>query len=259
MNTRVNKKVLIISLIFGIATFMLTIFYLSGVSREQKYKDTLMKIIVAKVAIPQRTIINNEMLELKEIPRQFIVQGALTDINQVIGKATATSLAQGEQLIMSKLNTRGRQLGLSFIIPDNMRAVSVEVDSSASIAGLINPGDKVDVLCTLTDKYEKTVTLLQDISVLAIDRNMENSAAAGGKISRSVIATFALDGYQAEKLVMAANKGRLKLLLRPVNDKSVFKSYGASVYQLLPNTGGNKSSVHNIKIIKGTQTTNKKL
>lgn len=259
MGNMVNKKMLIISLIFGIVTFVVTTMYLGKVAQEHKYKSELISVIVARSNIPPRTVIRESMVEAKPIPRQYILPGATSKLAQVIGKITTTPVIPGEQLLSNKLTVRGRKLGLSFIIPKNKRAVSVEVDASASIAGLIKPGDMVDVLCTLGGKIDRTVTILQNVPILAIDRQMESDSQTGGKISRSVIATFALNSKNAERLVLAAYKGRLKLLLRPVDDESMTQSYGASVGHLLPYRRSTGGGGYQIRIIKGTQTSIKKL
>lgn len=260
MATAANKKMLVISLIFGIITFLVTVFYLGNVSKQQKYQSTLIKVVVAKINISPRTIVSREMIEIKDIPRQYVLPGAISEIKNVIGKISTTPFISGEQVIKNKLTVRGRQLGLSFIIPKNKRAVSVEVDASGSIAGLIKPGDMVDILCTLGGKIDRTITILQNVQILAIDQQMESTDKSKGKIQRSVIATFALDSKEAEKLVLAAYKGRLKLLLRPVDDNTTFKSWGASTGHLLPyRPSGKKTSTgYSIRIIKGTQTSSKK-
>ena len=260
METMLNRRMLIISLAFGIITFLVTTMYLGKVTKEQKFNSELISVIVARVNIPPRTVITKELLEVKPIPRQYILEGAISKYETAVGKITTTPLIPGEQLLANKLTMRGRELGLSFIIPKNKRAVSVEVDASASIAGLIKPGDMVDVLCTLGENIDRTVTILQNVPILAIDQQMESSGEANTKIQRSVIATFALDSQDAEKLVLAAFKGRLKLLLRPVDDNSITHSWGASTGQLLPYSqpSGERSS-YQIRVIKGTETSTKRL
>ncbi|MFC1517013.1 Flp pilus assembly protein CpaB [Candidatus Margulisiibacteriota bacterium] len=255
----VNKRMLIISLIFGIVTFVFTTMYLGKVAKETKHASELLSIIVAKVNIPPRSVITKEMLESKPLPRKYVLPGAISKLENAVGKISTTPIIPGEQVLSNKLAVRGRSLGLSFIIPKNKRAVSVEVDASASIAGLIKPGDMVDVLCTLGGNIDRTVTLLQNVPILAIDRQMESAEQPSGKINRSVIATFALDSQDAEKLVLGAYKGRLKLLLRPVDDTSIINSWGAGTGHLLPYRKATTGGGYNIRIIKGTQTSTKKL
>lgn len=235
MSNLVNKKVLIIALIFGLITFLISIVYLGNVSSNQKYKNESVKIIVAKTNIPPRSIISKELISFRNIPRQYLVEGAAQKPEEVLDKVTTTQLLAGEQISVLKLLQRGTKLGLSFIVPKNKRAVSVEVDASASIAGLIKPGDMVDILCTFESAdVERTVTILQNVPVLAIDQEIIGNIKDTNKINRSVIATFALNLEESEKLVFASSKGRLKLLLRPIDDPEILKSYGATVYQLLP-------------------------
>ncbi len=255
-----NKSVLIFSLVFGIATFFITTIYLSNVSHEQKLKNEMVPTVVAKMALPAKTVLNKEMLEIKRIPRQYLTAGTFARPEDLLDKVVLVPMLAGEQINASKVSIRNRQMGLAVIIPKNKRAVSVEVDASASIAGLIKPGDMVDVVCTL-EELNRTVTMLQNIQILAIDQQMEGDLKGEGKGNRAVIATLALDVQDSEKLVLASTRGRLKLLLRPLDDDSTTNSWGATIYQLLPYTPntGRVSTLQNIRLIKGTKVEDKKL
>lgn len=256
-----NRNVLVFSLIFGILTFLITTFYLSNVAKEQKLKNELVTVVVAKSGIAAKTILSKELVEAVKLPRQYVLPGARSNPEEVLGKVAAVPFTAGEQIIDSKVSLRNRQMGLAVIIPKNKRAVSVEVDASASIAGLIKPGDMVDIVCTLQE-LNRTVTILQNIQVLAIDQDLDSDTKNSGKVNRSVIATLALDIVDSEKLILASNKGTLKLLLRPVDDNTTIYSAGATVYQLLPytpSTGQGKPAGHKITIFKGTKVENKNM
>jgi pilus assembly protein CpaB len=252
-----NRKIMVISLIFGIITFFITTLYLGNVSKEQKYRSELLNVVVAKGQIPARTILTRELLEIKKIPREYVLAGAYTNLNEPLNKVTLAALLPGEQLTGSKLTEKNKQLGLALIIPKDKRAVSVEVDASASIAGLIKPGDMVDVVCTIGD-LDRTVTILQNVPVLAIDQQMESgNENKNEKVNRTVIATFALNLTDAEKLVQASAKGQLKLLLRPLNDETKINSWGSTTSGLLPYYTGSRSGGWTIRIIRGANITNK--
>jgi pilus assembly protein CpaB len=256
-----NRSILIFSLVFGILTFLITTFYLSNVAKEQKVKNELIAVVVAKVNIPVKTVLIKENLEIVKLPRQYVLAGAHANLEEIIGKVAAVPFMIGEQIIDRKISLRNRQMGLAVIIPKNKRAVSVEVDASASIAGLIKPGDMVDIVCTLQE-LNRTVTILQNIQVLAIDQALENDNKNTGKINRSVIATMALDIKDSERLILASSKGVLKLLLRPVDDDTTVFSSGATVPQLLPyvpNSCYARPAGYKITVYKGTKVENKSM
>ncbi len=259
MGSGINKRMLVISLIFGIVTFMGTTLYLGSVSKDQKFKAELISVITAKANIPPRTVITKDMVQNKSIPRQYALPGVFVQPQEVIGKITNTPIILGEQIVSGKVSVRGQQLGLSFIVPKNKRAVSVEVDAAASIAGLIKPGDMVDILCTLTGDFNRTVTVLQNVQILAIDRAMDTKDQKNeGKVDRSVIATFALDLRDAEKVVQASTAGQLRLVLRATDDHDLVQSFGTTTTELLPyrrSAGG--GSAYSIRVVKGTDVSRK--
>jgi pilus assembly protein CpaB len=99
-------------------------------------------------------------------------------------------LVAGEQVIPSKVTATGAAIAdvenppLAYVVPEGMRAVSVEVSSLIGASGLIRPGDYVDVILTvkiqgseggstagrLQDQVAKTV--LQNAQVLSIDQSL---------------------------------------------------------------------------------------
>ncbi len=97
--------------------------------------------------------------------------------------------------------------------------VSIGVDPVSGVAGLIWPGDRVDIILTQdldkeTEAYHTMgETVLVNIRVIAIDQEIVQGApadnAAAGKLVRTV--TLEVDPAQAEKIAVAAHIGKLTL------------------------------------------------
>jgi pilus assembly protein CpaB len=110
---------------------------------------------------------------------------------------------------------------IASVLREGYRAVSIGVDPISGVAGLIWPGDHVDILLT-QDMGEKLVghralseTVMSDIRVIAIDQDMVQGAASNtvaGKLVRTV--TLELDPMQAQLVAVAATMGRLSLSIR---------------------------------------------
>jgi pilus assembly protein CpaB len=131
---------------------------------------------------------------------------------------------------------------LAALIPENKRAVTIRVDDVIGVAGFLLPGNKVDILNTVS--YGKnsaaTQTVLKDIKVLAVDqtaKTKENSPI----IVRAV--TLEMTPKEAEKLLTAKSKGDIQLTLRNPHEveKKVVRRY-------VPRPS--------VTIIKGTETSN---
>jgi pilus assembly protein CpaB len=110
---------------------------------------------------------------------------------------------------------------IASVLRESYRAVSIGVDPISGVAGLIWPGDHVDILLT-QDMGEKLVghralseTVMSDVRVIAIDQDMVQGAAANtvaGKLVRTV--TLEVDPMQAQLVAVAATMGKLSLSIR---------------------------------------------
>jgi pilus assembly protein CpaB len=145
------------------------------------------------------------------------------------------------------LRTRDRGFVASVLNPGN-RAVSVGVDPVSGVAGLIWPGDRVDIILTQDLDKEPAAyhtlgeTVMVNIRVIAIDQEIVQGAptdnAAAGKLVRTV--TLEVDPAQAEKIAVAVHIGKLTLSIRAANDQDANLSnrttYGADVSPALSRT-----------------------
>ena len=105
------------------------------------------------------------------------------------------------------------------------RAVSLPVDASSGVAGLLKPGDLVDVMATVEEAGQpRTFALMQAAPVLAVGRSFSASGGAqetGGIAGAGAADTVTLAGspYEAEQLSHLEQVGRLKLVLRSAGDR----------------------------------------
>jgi pilus assembly protein CpaB len=104
-----------------------------------------------------------------------------------------------------------------------MRAVSVPVDEASSNAGLIFPGDRVDLIVThsldLTGEAgvsrRVSETVLRDLRVIAMGRSLKGEAEADLTVgAQARTATLETSPAGAEKIALASELGKLSLSLR---------------------------------------------
>ena len=258
-----NKKFLIFAVLLASVTTFIVFSYMSSVKKESQKQEAKRPVVVAKVNIPTKTILTLDMLEIKKIPAQYVPEGIMGRIKDAEGKVLVINAMPGQMIFSKDLKAKEANLGLSFIIPATKRAVSVQVNSAAGIAGLIKPGDMVDILVTLIDK-DQTITVLQNVQVLAINQQMEMKSSGKSKdmVRGTSIVTFALDLKSSEKLILAENKGPLQLALRSVQDNVEVKSYGTKINNLIPAQPYRarvRRAPTRIKIIKGTKSSNQNI
>lgn len=222
-----NKRYLIIAVACGLATVLLIFLYLA--SRKPAPPRTQEATVVAALeTIPDRKIIAPEMLVVKKLPAVQVQPGALSDISQAVGQVAMGDIPAGEQITSGRIANRGKDLGLSFIIPENMRAVTISLNESSGLRGLLLPGDKVDVLITMDSTRNKgnlTFTLMRDVLVLAIGKQMDRPKGlpinvGQGEQANADLVTLAVSPEDAEKVSLAAKNTALQLVLRPAETET---------------------------------------
>jgi pilus assembly protein CpaB len=157
----------------------------------------------------------------KEIPWSTAVlpEGAFATKEDLLesGRRMALALiARNEPILRSKITKPNQPATLSSMLKPGKRAVTVRVDDVRGVAGFIQPGDLVDVVLIRTEAESRSDesysdVILQAAKVLAIDQ------ITGERTDKPTIAkavTLEVTPEDAQKILLAANIGRLSLILR---------------------------------------------
>jgi pilus assembly protein CpaB len=225
-----SKYIIFLSLIFGLLTTYLIYDFL--VKTEQSMNDTQYgEVVVAAVDVMSKTQVTNEMLQVMKVPVEYIHSLAIREKNEAIGKITNTSIAQGEQILQKKLVELGEvNYGLSYAVPVGKRAVTVAVDDVSGVAGLIKPGDKVDVAAVINlpkvgeqREVPNALVVLQDLQILAVGATMEDKTSKKEPLDYKNI-TLAVTVEESRPLILASQKGTIRLMLRSPIDDSTFET-----------------------------------
>jgi pilus assembly protein CpaB len=184
-------------------------------------------VIVTAMDIPRGGTITAYLITTRDYPKGLAPEGALIKSEDVIDRAVSIPLVKGEPVIDAKLSPKGAGKGLAALVPKGMRAVTIQTPNVATgVAGFVMPGNKVDILLTVTDSGSNdetgggsTTTLLQNVEILAVDQRVD--APADNKVDvkelRSV--TLLVTPRQANLLDLGQNKGTLRLSLRSRDDE----------------------------------------
>jgi pilus assembly protein CpaB len=170
--------------------------------------------------------ITSDFLKTRDVPRDLVPEGAITRLEDAVDRIAYGALVKEEQLLEAKLTPRGAGRGMAALIPPGMRAFTIQTPSvAAGVAGFILPGNRVDVLLTVSSQSPNdqtgggtTTTLLQNVEILAVDQRVD--APADNKVDpkelRSV--TLLVTPDHANKLDLGQNRGTLHLSLRNPED-----------------------------------------
>ena len=233
-----NKRFFIVlagALIFGLLAAVSVTRYLSS---AQAYTKSLNRVAVAKVAIPLGTKIIPEMVMVVQFPAESTPDGAFESVEKLTGRVAITNVAPREPITEARLAPEGTAGGLSAVIPEGYRAMTVKVDDVVGISGFIMPGTLVDVVVTIDpaeragmqDPISKIV--LQNIKVLANGQNIDKPEDQREANSVKAV-TLLVTPEQAEKLALAASEGKLQLVMRNSIDQGDEQTTGVNKRGLL--------------------------
>jgi pilus assembly protein CpaB len=194
-------------------------------SRLQPVEVTT-KVVVAAKRIEVGSRLTKEDVQLVEWPKSTPLEGSFTDPKLVVDRATMVPLQVNEPILESKLALKEAGSGLTAIIPEGMRALTIQVNSIIGVAGFVLPGSRVDLILTAVPpkdvkgaKGDQTASkiILENLEVLAAGQNVQRDV--DGKPQSVQDVTLLLTPKQAEKVALATGDGRIQLALRNPMDK----------------------------------------
>ena len=190
------------------------------------------KIIVAAQDINVGTRLTPEILKAIDWPSSSIPEGAFQDLQTLDNRVAKVNLQRGEPVLEAKLAPEGTVGGLSGVIADGKRAITVRVNDVVGVAGFALPGNLVDILVNIKDDNKNPISkiVLEQILVLAIAQDLGRDETKP-KVVNAV--TLEVTPEQAERLDLARSVGSLSLVLRNQIDKSVGSTDGVRTQDLL--------------------------
>jgi pilus assembly protein CpaB len=226
-------------------------------------------VVQAKEAIPADTRITSDMLEVKFVSADEADADAFTSRSQLIDRVVTEDVAAGAQVLTSDVSDVAGD-GLTFRVEPGMRAISVGVQEVVTAGGNVKPGDHVDVVGIFsvpdaeaanhilqvlglnytvkeppkpapvaTSEGENTeagedlvltVTLLQNVKLLAMAQSLTETTAAGNVADeldeaetepRASTATLELTPQQAQEITWVDNYGIVRMDARAVGDDQI--------------------------------------
>ncbi len=242
---RGSRRILFLALILGAMASAWSWRLLQEKTREPV---PMAQVVVAMQDIPVRSKINNTMVRAEEIPVSAKHPEALSTIQQAEGQVSRLPITKGEQVLVSKFAAAREDSGLSFIIPPSKRAVAVVTNEVIGAGGLVLPGDRVDVIAVFDAKTmgkDMAAIILQDIEVLAVAQKLQGELPEQGPLDKAgdtlngktqtasstpksnpqpqpaaKSVTMAVTPEEAQRLFLAEANGKLRLALRPSQEKA---------------------------------------
>lgn len=245
---RSNRLVLLIGVFLAIVAFVAVILMFGNNGNNEGVRPpTEGPVVVATTDIPLSTKVQSDQVTIKTVALTAILPGAYTDPSQVIGKVVRQAIAADAQVTSDSFD-EGGSIG-TVVVPEGLRAISVQVDQVSGVGTLIKSGDYVDMVVGFaSDKFPvvtqnpvddsfQVVGGLNGTSVKLLLSGMQvlgtllpppttdtsgQPAPSGGPTTnlngQQEIVILAVNAQQAEVIKFAQLDGSISLILRSVDD-----------------------------------------
>ena len=224
---------LAVAVLAGLAAVLLATQWMQGQSAQRG------RIAVANADIELGGRISAEMIRMTDWPRDSVPQGAFADASLLNGRVVLVSLQRGEPLTEARLAPVGSKGGLSAVVPEGRRAMTVRVNDVVGVAGFALPGTFVDVMVNTQAEggqrggdRDRSISkiVLERILVLAVAQEADRDSTKP-KVVNAV--TLEVTPRDAEVLDLARSVGTLSLVLRNPSDPVRTATAGATKSELL--------------------------
>jgi pilus assembly protein CpaB len=188
-------------------------------------------IVAAAHDMPAGTRLEKGDLKTVRVPDRDVPRTAIRDEKEALDRPLLFPVSANEPITSSKLASATGASGLAATIEVGKRAISVPINDTSGVSGLIQPRSHVDVLFSKAGPLPDavTTTILENVEVLAIGRTTEaaNSSAAASAAAQAQAAarpaqsaTLLVTPEEARKLELAKNQGKISLTLRNPLDRN---------------------------------------
>ena len=224
-----SKLLVVMAFAIGAVGFMIY----SGVigSAESAVETPEIRVRVAAQDLQVGTFLDDAKAPLKPMAPELVAEDFVTDAGgAMVGAVIIAPVVAGQPVRRGALLAPGQDGFLAAVLRPGFRAVSLAVDAVSGAAGLILPGDRVDLLLTQqldaeavasTDPGRRwaSETILRNVRVIAVDQKLGSDLAARtaeGAPAVSIARTITLEvpPEGAETIAVARNLGAISLTLR---------------------------------------------
>ena len=234
-----EKKGVLIPLVLAIGAAVVYLMVLTSREKQLSRSYENATVLIARADIPERTLLKEELVATRAVPRKFIAQDSFevktpSDIKLITNLVTRVRVPKGNQITQSAVTSLSPTSGLSVKVPPGYRGAVIPVEND--LLRLIKPGDRVDILVTFdalmadNRKEKVTATILQNVLVLGVGSNLGQGLTAAqfgdtakkddqsAAFSEKGVLSVALNPNEAQYLSLAMKQGEITVILRGLGD-----------------------------------------
>jgi len=206
---------------------------IAAVEQDIRRRATPVDVVVAAVAIAPGETYGERNLAKKSLPAAGTGQRNIpaSEYELLLGARARTPVPAGEPVLWTDVEEPCETETFSRGIVPGRRALTLGVDVTSSFAGMIQPGDRVDLLCGKEGK--NLPTWVRDIPVVAVDRNHDRVAKPSGGADAATV-TLMVTPEEGARIASIAASGKLHWFLRNPGDNAACSRPGAPFSRLSP-------------------------
>ena len=249
MFSRRGPILIVISLLLAVGAAWVANRWLISQTAADENSPSTVPIMTAAIDIPLGTKIEARHVSSIQMLADTAPEGSYEKVSAVEGKIALAGIMKGEILLAARFADQGAGSTLAAVVADNMRAVSVRVNDVVGVGGFLLPGNRVDVVAAYRDRQDTlSETVVQNVKVLAVDQT-----AASDKNEPVVVraVTLEVSPPDAEKLILAEQRGSIQLALRNPLDETITKKAVAPIAAVVRTQAPPPSPT--VAVIRGTE------
>ena len=246
------KKNVILIVVLALLSALFATLYLYDIGQQNRSMSENITVVVANQRIEQGQIITDSMIKQKIIPKQYAQPKYISEIKDFYVNGTPTYISivpfeEGEQITSSKISSVISGFGLANTIPDNKKAITI-LFNNQEVNGIITSGSKVDLISVIEYENknqrleEAACVVAQNLLVLAVGNDIIGSAKNSTEertVSVNIPVTMAVSLEEAQKVVLAQEKGILKIVLRASSDNKIQQNKMVKINDICENAVAN--------------------
>lgn len=224
------RQKIVFSLLVGVLTAVAGWRYLVHQEKKIKNQYSMTTVLEARKYIKEGRAVDVDLVEEVPIPVAYLPPMAVQNKTELVDAsgqarfATRIGLLKGEPISKSKLIETGAMRGLAWTLSPGQTALALKLSPEQAVAGLLRPGDNVNVYCTLDQQpgwpKDRTRLLFEHITVLAVLPNNRNANDELPPVDNMFV-TLSLSPSDAALATLAADKGRIVLALASPLDQQI--------------------------------------
>ena len=202
-------------------------------------------VVVARRDLQPGDSVSAETMAVRQIPTDLAPSSGISTerFESYMGSTLALSVRSGEPLLTVAI-AGSDAAHFSQRLRTGFRAITIAVDEVNALSGMLQPGDRIDLMLTAraadarNDGHDQTIVLMQDVLILATGRQVHPDLRADSESSKSPerqfgAITIEVDPDRAQRLIVAQRSGRITAILRNPTDRGATPKASMDVNALL--------------------------